>query len=166
MLGPEAEFPLLVFRGRPPGDCAWPPELIAPSTSVREFYHLCDGGYFGGHHRLLSVGELFAENLRWWEMLAGAPTPNGEYLDANRHVILGCDECGFPLVWDQPTDLLARLDYRDTGALYSMGQTIGQFMNDLFCPDYPDDMWQDALRQLSNSMLEAAPATYFDDTPG
>jgi len=148
VLGNDAEFPLLVFRASPPTGTSWPTELAQPSEGVWEFYRLCDGGYFGGHHRLLSVAELVPENRRWWQMLAETPGSVGGALEANRHVVLGCDECGFPLVWDQRTDCLARFDYRDTGELLPLNQTLEQFMAAMFQESYPDDMWQEALRQL------------------
>src|SRR5262245_47624252 len=86
-LGPDVDFPLIVFRASPPSDAGWPAELASPSESVREFYRLCDGGYFGGHHRLLAIAELLPESRLWWEMLARSPAPVGEPLDPGRHVI-------------------------------------------------------------------------------
>lgn len=144
-------FPLVLYAVNAPTQTPWPAELASPSAAVREFYQLCDGGYLGGHHRWLSVGELLAENRHWWDLLAG-----GGPLDSARHVLVAYDVSGFPIVWDSHTDRLATYFYRDEGDLESPGRTLDHFMSELFSTTYPDDVWQEALR-LCRTPADAAP---------
>jgi hypothetical protein len=140
-----------VYAVTPPSTTPWPDELAPPSESVKEFYGLCDGAYFGGHHYWLSVGDLLAENRRWWELLRQYPRPGGGPIDPTRHVILAYDTYGFPMVWDQRTDQVVTFFYRDRDDLDPAGQTLDEFLSGIFSRDYPDSMWQEALRQLGET---------------
>src|SRR5262249_26520813 len=147
-LGETDRFPLLVYRVNPPSPAPWPPELAEPSAAVREFYSICDGGYLGGHHRWLSLGELLPENRQWWELLGRYPRPGGGPIDPAHHVILAYETSGFPLVWDRRTDQLVTFFFKDRDDLDPSGPTLDELLTEIFSPGDFDDMWAEALGQL------------------
>jgi hypothetical protein len=147
-LGETDLFPLQVYRVNPPSHSPWPAELAQPSAAVREFYQICDGGYVGGLHRWLAVGELLPENRQWWDLLARYPRPGGGPLAPARYVILAYDASGFPVVWDRETDRLVTFFFKDRDDLDPPGPTLDELLSGIFSPDYFDEMWQEALIQL------------------
>jgi hypothetical protein len=150
-VGKTEQFPLLVYEVRPASREPWPVELAEPSASVLEFYRLCDGGYLGGHHQWIAVGELLTENRRWWDLADGRTWTADSPIHPHRHVILAYDCGGFPLVWDQRTDQLLTYYFKDSDDLEHQGPTIDELMTRIFDPSYQDDLWQEALGQLRST---------------
>lgn len=150
-LGYTDQFPLLVYRVNPPSLFPWPAKLAEPSAAVREFYSICDGGYLGGHHCWLSLGDLLSQNQKWWDLLEQYPRPGGGPIDPAQQVIMAYDTSGFPIIWDQRTDQLVTFFFKDRDDLDHTGPTLEELLTEIFSPGYYDEMWAEALGQLRES---------------
>ena len=157
-VGETDQFPLFIYRVSPSSLTPWPPELAKPSTAVKEFFSICDGGILGGCYRWFSKSELSAVNRQWWELLEQYPGPNGGPIEPTHHVILAYDSSGFPVVWDSRTDQLVTFFFKDRDDLDPCGATLDELLTETFSPGHLDDMWNEALGQLREKAKQNAAA--------
>ena len=138
-------FPLLVYKVDPPQNFVWPDELPV-STTLRDFYGLCDGGYID-EYNWLSSGNLSIENARFVEDTKQYYPDNTSPLIPGRHIVLANDAGGAPLIWDKEEDKVSTF-WLKGGDWEPMNLDMETFLENLFEPTDESNLWFNAVQQL------------------
>lgn len=154
-VGKSDDFPLTVYQAHPPSGESWP--NLPSSPAIREFFEICDGGYFGEYNWLRLNPDspdnewLVPRNAYWHEHLDGYYPDETSPLIAGQHLVLGNDASGSPLIWDRATDSMSTFFFKG-GDWEPLATSFEQFLTDLFFPESPDpdDLWCEALVQLTD----------------
>lgn len=155
-IGKSDTFPLLVFTANPPSDESWPPDL-ATSPAIRDFFAICDGGFFGDFNwlglspQLPERERLTRQNSYWHEHLSGYYPDGTSPLTDGQHLILGNDASGAPLIWDHGTDRVSTFFFKG-GDWEPIESSFEGFMTGLFFPKTIEEngLWHQALSQLKD----------------
>lgn len=153
-IGKSETFPLLVFTANPPANESWPQDLPT-SPVIHQLFGICDGGFFADYNwlglspQLPERESLTLQNEYWHEHLSGYYPDGTSPIADGKHLILGNDASGSPLIWDRDTDRVSTFFFKG-GDWEPLEATFDEFMTGLFFPKIieENDMWHEALSQL------------------
>ncbi len=158
-LGKGWEFPWNAYRPRPPSGRPWPKGLPS-STTLRDFYALCDGGPFSGLGSCLRLRELRTAANNMAAQVEQDRKELGNDLEPfvmGRHLVLATDPEDFPLIWDSETNLLAWYQPPVEGGSgwHPLRVTLDAALQRLFFPEAgatfaADVMWLEVIRRLES----------------
>ncbi len=146
-LGRQMPPPLNFFTAARPLSSPWPAGLPSCPT-LKEFYRLCNGGWFGGGlalYQFLPRGKLAGEVRHWrGKLWVGDTTLDDSFL------VLALDDIG-GLFWEASTDRLHHFDL-ERGTELLPDASTADFFERLFDPERAEGQaaaeWAQALRWL------------------
>jgi hypothetical protein len=149
-VGEDSEFPLVAYRVLPPKENGIFPDKLPHSESIRQFYAICDGGSIADYE-IAGICEIEALNENWRRILSGY-YPDGSSPLGDRHLVLGTDSGGAPLIWDSESDRMSTFWFKG-GDWEALGSTLGDFLQDLLFPKelVSGDLWHQALALLPDN---------------
>jgi len=148
----SVEYPLFVFRVRPPDPSPWPAGLPS-SDAIREFYGLCDGGVLSLEASWFAKHELIPRRDDLRGQLFDYRGDGKHVLHPERHVVLGEDSAGAPLIWDAESGELSTF-YWKGGDWEPWGLSVDAYLQRLFCDESGDELWANALRMPADATKE------------
>lgn len=133
----EKPDPVFLYDVRPPTNLEFPDAVPAPN-SLRVFYEICDGGYFGPMIRFIPLGELEAETQQWLEIIR---QERGDVIRAGQHSVFANDSDGAPWIYDDQTREVAVFYWKGGDWCEPRFASFDDFMNDVFTAKPDDPNW-------------------------
>ena len=119
------EFPLLVFSVSEPAGMDID-EKLPVNDAIRDFYSICDGGVISLQYTFFDQGSLVFQNKQWQQNLHNYHDDDTPVLLPDRHLVIGLDSGGAPLIWDSLNDCMAT--FFSKGDWEPIGYTFDEFM--------------------------------------
>ena len=139
----EKPEPSFLYTVNPPAGAPFPTKIPA-SDSLRRFYEICDGGYFGPMIRLIPIAELESETQRWIEILRDYDE-SGDVIAEGRHCVFANDADGTPWIYDAQTGEVASFYWKGGDWCDPRFAGFDDFMDDVLSPKPDDPDWSTSI---------------------
>ncbi len=141
--------PAFLYEVNPPVDLPFLTTIPAPE-SLRDFYQLCDGGFFGPMIRFIPLARLESETDRWIRVLKDYDD-RGDVLSKSRHCVFANDADGTPWICDNESGEVASFYWKGGDWCDPRFASFDAFMEDLLSHHSDDEDWSTMLDLVPRS---------------
>lgn len=139
----EKPEPAFLYEVRPSANSSFPDSLPAPK-SLRRFYDICDGGYFGPGINFISISELETETQSWLEILRDYDE-RGDIITQGQQCVFANDPDGAPWIYDHDSGRVAAFYWKGGDWCAPKFDSHDDFMVDVLSPMTNDNDWSTML---------------------
>ena len=139
----EKPEPAFLYDVRPPANSPFPESIPAPD-SLKRFYDICDGGYFGPAINFIPVAELVSETQNWMEILRDYDE-RGDIITQGQQCVFANDPDGAPWIYDRVSGRVAAFYWKGGDWCDPKFDTHDDFMIDVLSPKPNDNDWSTML---------------------